>query len=747
MKQKVLEIEIELIEDIFPNLLFNKLKLLGLKTINEFVSFPVEEFAKTKTVGQKAIDLFTQFKEKVTTEPEYFYEAYLKKTTYLKLPSNIEDLATISFLELFKNVVIEYLNLLEKKHLRDIILLGYGINSKKYTREDIGCLHGYSTERIRQLQTEILAELELLMNGNKIEEPKVIVKNEIVKVSKNVTSRLFQDPVHSLHSIKECLKNEFQEPFTDEKNSLLLLYLDIIQIVPCGNVETIFTDAELFVSNKSIKAQFLKISLTIKEVLKETVLPMTEIDVIIQVRKKFKKADGQLIKYALNLLPEIESFESSEEFYFQLQFDKLGNARHYAYRVLSETGKVMYIDEIVSEINTRLTNSSSHRIYDRHSLALASDKRFIALQKTGYWGLKGWDENTDTLEDLIRKTLFKLNKPSSSDEIIYQIHEIRPQAKYNSLMALIGKNCLAVEGELFILPEWKSRYSSLIFQPKRNRINTKEPIHHQETREKIVQLLKIKAERKLRANEIISKLKSSTPTIKRQLVYKIFEDEKYFIKSTDAFGKLIIELKQKVTPTRIAVEKYNWEEVKVAFTRELSQIFDNPNQPNYSHTFQEGLNIFYDLIVYKTAESNLDGLEDRLLPTLEKYFTKSTDRNDKLNYLKQITTSLDAILKKILFLVNQSDYRWIINNNKGLNAVIVKLSKLDTNKNRFKNSIDDALETDFGKYCYLSYTNRNIDTHNAKDWTEHEIVQIINSCLVFYLYSTFEYASEIKAII
>ncbi|MGQ7868721.1 hypothetical protein [Sunxiuqinia sp. sy24] len=747
MKQKVLEIEIKLIEEFFPNLLFNKLKLLGIKTIYEFVSFPTEEFRKTKTVGQKAIDLFIQFKDKVTEEPEYFYDAYLRKTTYLKLPSNIEDLATISFLELFKNVVIEYLNILEKTHLRDIILLGYGINSKKYTREDIGCLHGYTTERVRQLQVKLLSELGHLMNGNKIENPKVIVKDDVVKINRNIITRLFQDPVHSLNSLQECLKNEFQEPFSDEKNNLLLLFLDIIKIIPCGNVETIFTDAELFVSDKSIKAQFLKISLIIKDTLKEAVLPMTEIDVIIQVRKKFKKADGQLIKYALNLLPEIESFESSGEFYFQLKFDKLGNARHYAFRVLSETGKVMYIDEIVSEINNRLSSSSSHRIYDRHSLALASDKRFIALQKTGYWGLKDWDENTDKLEDLIRKTLFKLNKPSSSDEIIQNIHDIRPQAKYNSLMALIGKNCLAVEGELFILPEWKSRYTSLIFQPKRNRIKTKEPRHHQETREKIVQILKIKAERKLRANEIISKLKASTPTIKRQLVYKLFEDEKFFIKSTDEFGKLVIELKQKVKPTRIAIEKYNWEEVKVAFTREISKIFDEPKQPNYSQTFQEGLNIFYDLIVYKTAESNLDGLEDRLLPTLEKYFTKSNDRNDKLNYLKQITTSLDAILKKILFLVNQSDYRWIINNNKGLNAVIVKLSKLDKNKNRFRASINDALEAEFGKFCYLSYTNRNIDTHNARDWSEREIVEIINSCLVFYLYATFEYASEIKTII
>jgi len=744
MKQKVLTVEIDKIKDLFPNILMNKLELVNVKTIEDILNLSEIEFSKTKTVGKKVVDLLTDYKKRITQEPEYFYDSYIKRTTYIELPSNIDETITTSFLDLFRNSVVEFLNLNNETHLKDIVILGYGINTKKYSRDEIGHLHGYSQERIRQLESILLQKLRDLLSGKKCEEPKAFIKKNVVQLSEKIKTRLQKDPVHSFESIKDCLKIEFQEPIDEPKNNVLRLYLDIINIIPCGNVESNFTDAEIYISDKSIKKDFLKISRIVKDVLKESVLPLNEIDVIIQVRNIYRKADRNLINYALNLLPEIESFETSNEYYFQLKFDKLGNARHYAYRVLSETGKVMYIDEIVSEINNRLSFSASQKLYDRHSLALATDKRFVPLKKTGYWGLRGWDENTDTLEDLIKKVLFKLNKPCSIEEIIHEIHKVRSQAKVKSISALVGKNCLAVEGELFILPEWKSRYERLTFKPKRKRVNTKEPQHHIEIREKIISILKLKQDRKLRANEIIKKITNIDSSIKRPLIYKLFENEKYFIKSNDSSGKLIIELKQKISPTRIAVERYNWQDVKKAYKREIAPIFDSSTQPNYTINIDDALKIFYDLTVFKTAESNLDGLEDRLLPTLEKYFTKSNDRNDKLNYLKQITTSLDAFLKKVLFIINEPDYRFIMNNNKGLNAVIVKLSKLDIDKNRFKDCIDDASDSNFGKFCYLAYSNRNIDAHNAKDWTENEIVQIINACLVFYLYAIFEYETEIK---
>jgi hypothetical protein len=129
---------------------------------------------------------------------------------------------------------------------------------------------------------------------------------------------------------------------------------------------------------------------------------------------------------------------------------------------------------------------------------------------------------------------------------------------------------------------------------------------------------------------------------------------------------------------------------------------------------------------------------------MRKYYFDSNDNIDNLNFLKQFLTSTDPLLKKILWFVDQRNYKWVKTHKKGLGDIIEKLDKLDPTKERFKDK-RTARAYRFGKQIQTVYYYRNNDTHGANDWTVAELNTVINNCFIFYVFSCSEYYSELKA--
>jgi hypothetical protein len=151
------------------------------------------------------------------------------------------------------------------------------------------------------------------------------------------------------------------------------------------------------------------------------------------------------------------------------------------------------------------------------------------------------------------------------------------------------------------------------------------------------------------------------------------------------------------------------------------------------------------LIDATTAESGLDGLNEQLLPTLFKFYRHSNDKSDLLNYFKQISTSLDPFLKKILFFVDNAEYNRVKSKNQGLGNVIKALRKLDPDENRYIKVISDLTNYRFAEDMYYAYSNRNSVTHDAKLWGKQQIVNNTIHAISIYIFSVYEYFSELEA--
>jgi len=280
---------------------------------------------------------------------------------------------------------------------------------------------------------------------------------------------------------------------------------------------------------------------------------------------------------------------------------------------------------------------------------------------------------------------------------------------------------MRLEGNLYILPEWKSKYKNEVFQkPQKPRqdyakdilrripekemkkselidllikefsftrtiafatlsrkkyfVNYKKTNGETWTKEKLIinnksnnadkiklertltDLLQNKDDKSMKLSEVVKYLMLNS-NYKKQTIYKILNnlDVDNKIKKFYKDGKKWLRLKSRPLPvTRIVNPQ--WTDIQIELGHDLKDYFNDSDQPNYSIDLNEAMALFKKVVDYTTNEKGLDGLNEQLLPSLFKFFKHSNDKGDLLNHQKQILTSLDPFLKKILFIVNITEY-------------------------------------------------------------------------------------------
>jgi hypothetical protein len=535
-------IRIALVSELIPGILQSKIDKLNLLTLGDIHECPVVMLRKLQGTGEKSVRLFTDLKERLISEPDVFLTLAERKTGFVQLPVNHKNISNQSPIELLSDLVMDFLNLLENPLRKEFILLGYGIGSRMHTRDEIANLFLLNRERIRQVQVTIIERLGTLLKGNRIEEPRSELRPEAKEALTKLIDLLYSKSIHSIHSLKTLLSVELNEQLIDETEGMLNLLIDAIGIIECGVRENYFTKSKLYVTDKEIKDELLTIAQIVKEILMESVISMTEPDILIKVRNKVKKAQAKHISDALSALLEIESIETDESIKYQIKFDMLGNARDLTYRILFEKNEVMMLDQIVSAINGRLASDFNNNLYDRNSLALSTDPRFRPLGRNGFWGLTSWSLNRGSIETLVKKSMHKLDKPSTQAEVVAEILKVRPDIKTKSINATIGRICHRVDQNKFILPVWIDRFPNLSIEKKKKRIHTHTPNHHILLRNKIISIIINCGQNKIRSNEIIRRMTSTDPKVKKPTLYKLMADERFFTKVRGENDKVFIGL-------------------------------------------------------------------------------------------------------------------------------------------------------------------------------------------------------------
>ncbi len=193
------------------------------------------------------------------------------------------------------------------------------------------------------------------------------------------------------------------------------------------------------------------------------------------------------------------------------------------------------------------------------------------------------------------------------------------------------------------------------------------------------------------------------------------------------------------------------QELKETLVRRLKKSFQT-QMINYSFDFEEGVSAFLDFIKLpiNTEESALDLT---VLPNLYQYYVGATSYEAQLTIVKEIATSLDPVLKKILYYINNTKYNQLTTQKKGLKDFILALPLIikDYPNNKPELVLYDIVNIQ-STYrgmpydLYKAYFTRN-HVHAAKEWEETELTANIKACVVTYLYAFFEYYQQLKPII
>jgi hypothetical protein len=656
--------------------LFLKLNKIGVKTIGDFEKLTLNEFSSHKGIGSNAIKLFLDFKTYFKNNKISLFDKIKEENELKILPISKFKSDELNFLEELSKTVINFCDNTLKVKYSKIFLAYYGLGTDKSSNADIALINNISNERVRQIRIKILKQFIQFVNQG------IDLKNKI-KLREDITNNLNKIKLEFngiecfvFKEFKKYISTEFKINSIDNFSNELEFLIDFLNYSFLGKLESQYTKAVIVTTNLKSKKIYSKIIEHTLLILKKECIKISENDLIINLKKKIGRFENKNIIRFIKTLPEIDCIKVNGNYLYEIKFHLLSRASDKAYRILHENKKEMYIDDIVSKINSLQIEYKS-KLYDRHSLTLHSDKRFKSFGKTGKWILSSSNTPTETIETLIKKALIRLDKPSTLEEIISKVNEERKNVNIKSIEILLSKICHKTDDKLYILKEWKNKYKDLKLLEKRKKyIRKNQPIHRLNQIKDVTVYLENKNQNKDYASSIIKSLSSKDSKYTTQSFYKIFENKKYFEKIFE--GKsLIIKLKKS---------------------------FDKPVEQN---TFE----------IIKSGESNTCEFKETMRVCLKQ---KAPPEAIELGVLKTIAAFSNSNGGDLFIGVNDSEE--IV----GLEKDYLSFKPIDQNKDGFQKHLDNIISKTFTNSIFSSLLI-TIETINNLDFCRINVKKARNT--------------------
>ena len=541
----------------------NKISIYDkIKEENELKILPISEFEFVEDLNDPdLLDLFEgqdsqesddrdkmftvggMTNDKEQTFNEFQKKQYKNDEQERFLIKNTNSISKLNFLEELSITAINFCDNTLKVKYSKIFLDYYGLGTNKSSNADIALINNISNERVRQIRIKVLKQFIQFVNQGIDHKNKITLREDIAYKLNKIKFEFDDIECFVFKEFKKYISTEFKINSIDNFSNELEFLIDFLNYSFFGKLESQYTKAVIVSTNLKSKKIYSKITEHTLLQLKKECINISENDLIINLKKKIGKFENQNIIRFIKTLPEIDCIKVNGNYLYEIKFHLLSRASDKAFRILHENKKEMYIDDIVSKINSLQIEHKS-KIYDRHSLTLHSDKRFKSFGKTGKWILSSSNTPTETIEILIKKAVIRLDKPSTLEEIISKVNEERKNVNIKSIQILLLKICYKTDGKLYILKEWKNKYKDLKLLEKRKKyIRKNQPIYRLNQIKDVTAYLENKNQNKDYAPSIIKSLSSKDSKYTTQSFYKIFENKKYFEKIFE--GKsLIIKLKK-----------------------------------------------------------------------------------------------------------------------------------------------------------------------------------------------------------
>ncbi len=359
------------------------------------------------------------------------------------LPSTYAAHTTEQIVGDFPKIIEEILRREANERSWIIIQRRFGLGKvEKLTLEDMGNAYGLTRERIRQIEEKALETLQGVLVEQRYASKSYHVHPMLHQITKAIQSYLETESSKLVleNKLLTSMQQRFNFDLEKNKTSLFLLTtligaqrleIDYQNAVPIWG----YPNPTLWrIVESSIKR--LDDLLTL-----ETVLPQTEFDILVRLNRGVKKPDKLTLTQLTWLIDLCASVERREDSLVWGKFDCLKGRGNQVERILFETGSPMRVVDIARQINHRLIFHKQGHITEKNlSNQIIEDDRFVAIGRSGKWGLKVWSHiDTKSILMLMEDYLISQNKPATVDEIFNYVSERRPVSRHSIIMYLNEK--------------------------------------------------------------------------------------------------------------------------------------------------------------------------------------------------------------------------------------------------------------------------------------------------------------------
>lgn len=354
-----------------------------------------------------------------------------------------------------------------------IIKRRYGLgNLEKLTLEDIGnAFGGLSRERIRQLEEKALKKLQGIFVEQHYAGKNYHIHPAIHLMIKTIHDMIEAEPSKLILETKllERVGQALNIDTRKVKSSLLLILpLMTIERIEFEYPNSVPAWGYVELVRRSTLENGIK---RLDDLLtRDTPLSQTEFDILVSLNKKAKKSEKLTLAQLSGLVDLCNSIERCEDGSIRGKFESLKGRGNQVERLLFESAVPMSMADLAREINHRLVPLGQRRIIERNlTNQLIGDDRFVAIGRSGKWGLKSWSHiDTKSILTLMEECLITYNKPATIVEIFTYVSDRRPVSKHSILWYL------TIEKETFVkvgrttwgLAKWSDVADESVWSPE-----------------------------------------------------------------------------------------------------------------------------------------------------------------------------------------------------------------------------------------------------------------------------------------
>jgi len=377
------------------------------------------------------------------------------------------------FIDNFQNLVGEYFKL-KPSGIRGLQIMSkrFGLaGGKEYTLDEIGRFHGVSRERIRQIESRYVGIFSTLLSQGR--RRKIICDPILFKQVNKLSRLLNKYEILSQDELNLLLAQKLHYALKKDKEKYFMFLLRLL-----GFEQDQILEQTIFVRVKKINVKRFKVVCNeVISVLSEKVDWISEFDLSVAVKRRFRDVHNSYVQHAIGILIQSEKVQKRKlngELMFQIYFYGLKSLSDCAYRILIEKGKKLHVNEILSEIRRRRIIAKIKKLAQDRSLRgeLVSDNRMVAIGHSGFWALKEWNLNTDTIIEIIKNVIYGANNPCTLSYIIRRTLQERSDANEYSIKTYLKDErlFLRLRRGKYIVKEWERRFQGEILRIKKYRV-------------------------------------------------------------------------------------------------------------------------------------------------------------------------------------------------------------------------------------------------------------------------------------